>query len=68
LFLDAGDDDLEEALPTGALRVTSLEPTASASISAQVNTMVPLSFRKPCCQKISASALRRMTGLWLTCT
>ncbi len=35
-----------------SLRVTSFEPTASTSINAQVNTMVALSLRNPCCQKI----------------
>ena len=35
-----------------SLRVISLEPPASTSISAQVNTMVALSLKNPCCQKI----------------
>ena len=58
LFLDAGDDDFQQVLPAGtfqsveSLRVISFEPTASTSISPQVNTMVPLSLRNPCCQKI----------------
>src|SRR5664279_1794090 len=43
-----------------SLRVTSFEPTARMSISPQVNTMVPLSFRNPRCQKIIWSGLRRM--------
>ena len=46
-----------------SLRVMSFEPTASTSISPQVNTMVPLSLRNPCCQKIISSGLRRMAGL-----
>src|ERR1019366_9493708 len=46
-----------------SLRVMSLEPTASTSIKPQVNTIVPLSLKKPCCQKINWSGLRRMAGL-----
>src|ERR1017187_10003577 len=46
-----------------SLRVMSFEPTASTSISPHVNTMVPLSLRNPCCQKIISSGLRRMNGL-----
>src|ERR1022692_1493719 len=53
----------ERSRPTESLRVMSLEPTASTSISPHVNTMVPLSLRNPCCQKIISSGLRRMTGL-----
>src|ERR1035438_6851136 len=46
-----------------SLRVTSFEPTASTSISPHVNTIVPLSLRNPCCQKIISSGLRRIGGL-----
>src|SRR5665647_692541 len=46
-----------------SLRVISFEPTASTSISPQVNTIVALSLKNPCCQKINWSGLRRMTGL-----
>src|SRR4030042_6931926 len=49
--------------PVGGLRVMSFEPTASTSISPHVNTMVALSLRNPCCQKIISSGLRRMAGL-----
>src|ERR1035437_4633793 len=45
------------------LRVISLAPKASTSISPHVNTMVPLSLIHPCCQKIIWSGLRRMAGL-----
>ena len=45
------------------LRVTSLEPTTSTSITAQVNTMVPLSLKNPRRQKIIWSALRCMASL-----
>src|ERR1035438_3177987 len=44
-------------------RVMSFDPTASTSISPHVKTMVPLSLRNPCCQKIIWSGLRRMAGL-----
>src|SRR5208282_2526960 len=50
-------------IPVESLRVTSLEPTASTSISPQVNTIVPFSLKTPCCQKIIWSGLRRMNGL-----
>ena len=46
-----------------SLRVMSFEPTASTSISPQVNTIVALSLKNPCCQKIISSGLRCMTGL-----
>src|SRR5580704_2464414 len=46
-----------------SLRVMSFEPTASTSISPHVNTIVPLSLRNPCCQKIISSGLRRIAGL-----
>src|ERR1039458_3953999 len=46
-----------------SLRVMSFEPAASTSISPQVNTIVPLSLKKPYCQKINWSGLRRMTDL-----
>src|ERR1017187_423528 len=46
-----------------SLRVMSFDPTASTSISPHVKTMVPLSLRNPCCQKIIWSGLRRMAGL-----
>src|ERR1035438_2866594 len=46
-----------------SLRGMSFEPTASTIISPHVNTIVPLSLKKPCCQKINWSGLRRMTGL-----
>jgi hypothetical protein len=46
-----------------SLRVMSLEPTASTNISPHVNTIVPLSLRPPCRQKIISSGLRRMIGL-----
>src|ERR1017187_5592298 len=46
-----------------SLRVMSFDPTANTSISPHVNTMVPLSLRNPCCQKIIWSGLRRMNGL-----
>src|ERR1039458_9769663 len=45
------------------LRVISFEPTASTSISPHVNTILPLSLKNPCCQKIIWSGLRRMAGL-----
>src|SRR5450432_3335457 len=41
----------------------SFAPTASTIINPHVKTMVPLSLRNPCCQKIIWSGLRRMTGL-----
>src|SRR5271169_772683 len=41
----------------------SFEPTTSTNISAHVNTIVPLSLRNPCCQKIISSGLRRIAGL-----
>src|SRR5580698_222450 len=46
-----------------SLRVMSFEPAASTIISPHVNTIVPLSLKKPCCQKINWSGLRRMRGL-----
>src|SRR5580692_7649348 len=46
-----------------SLRVMSFAPTDSTSISPQVNTIVPFSLKKPCCQKINWSGLRRMAGL-----
>src|SRR5450830_1458161 len=46
-----------------SLRVMTLEPTTSSSIKPQVNTMVPLSLKNPCCQKIISSGLRRMASL-----
>ena len=46
-----------------SLRVMSFEPTTSTSISPQVNTIVPLSLKNLCCQKIIWSGLRRMTDL-----
>src|SRR5674476_477355 len=46
-----------------SLRVMSLEPTARNSIKPHVKTMVPLSFKNPCCQKIISSGLRRMANL-----
>ena len=46
-----------------SLRVMSFEPTASTSISPHVNTMVALSLKNPCCQKMISSGLRRMAGL-----
>src|ERR1035437_7043248 len=46
-----------------SLRVMSLEPTASTNINPQVNTIVPLSLKNPCCQKINWSGLRRMVNL-----
>src|SRR5680860_1362431 len=46
-----------------SLRVMSLAPRVSTSISPQVVTTVALSFIKPCCQKISSSGLRRMADL-----
>jgi len=57
LFLDAGDDDFqrfcqrERSRPVESLRVMSLEPPASTSISPHVNTMVALSLNTPYCQK-----------------
>src|ERR1017187_1971805 len=53
----------ERSRPVESLRVMSFEPTASTSISPHVNTMVALSLRNPCCQKIISSGLRRMAGL-----
>ena len=41
----------------------SFEPRASTNISPQVNTIVPLSLRNPCCQKIISSGLRRIARL-----
>ena len=38
--------------------MTSFEPNAMAIIMAQVVTMVPLSFTKPCCQRICWSEVR----------
>src|SRR5664279_76838 len=52
----------ERFRPVESLRVMSFEPTASTSISPHVNTMVPLSLRNPCCQKIISSGLRRIAG------
>src|SRR5581483_5149206 len=46
-----------------SLRVISFEPAASTIISPHVNTIVPLSLKKPCRQKINWSGLRRMAGL-----
>src|SRR5580700_12019935 len=46
-----------------SLRVMSFAPTASTIISPHVNTIVPLSLKKPCCQKINWSGLRRTAGL-----
>ena len=43
-----------------SLRVISFAPTDSRSISPHVVTMVSLSLKNPCCQKISSSGLRRM--------
>src|SRR5579872_2814369 len=45
------------------LRVMNFEATASANISPQVNTIVPLSLRNPSCQKIISSGLRRTADL-----
>jgi hypothetical protein len=47
-----------------SLRVTSIEPTVSTSISTQVKTTVAFSLTKPCCQKIISSGLSRMAGLF----
>src|ERR1017187_135550 len=53
-----------ERLRSGeSLRVMSFEPTVSTNINPQVNTIVPLSLKNPCCQKINWSGLRRMTNL-----
>src|SRR5271169_6705807 len=41
----------------------SFEPTTSTNISPHVKTIVPLSLRNPCCQKIISSGLRRIAGL-----
>src|SRR5208337_3793123 len=46
-----------------SFRVMSLEPMASKSINPHVKTIVPLSLRNPCCQKIISSGLRRIAGL-----
>src|ERR1035438_4397602 len=46
-----------------SLRVISFEPATSTSISPHVNTIVPLSLKYPCCQKIIWSGLRRMGSL-----
>src|ERR1035437_690228 len=46
-----------------SLRVMSLAPKANTSIRPQVNTMVALSLKNPCCQKIISSGLRRMANL-----
>src|ERR1700733_6958931 len=42
---------------------TSFAPTASTNKSPHVKTIVPLSLRNPCCQKIISSGLRRIAGL-----
>ena len=52
----------ERSNPIESLRVMSFEPTASTSISPHVNTMVALSLKNPCCQKMISSGLRRMAG------
>ena len=50
----------ERSSPVESLRVMSFEPTASTNISAQVNTIVPLSLINPYRQKIISSGLRRI--------
>ena len=43
----------ERVCSVESLRVMSHDPATSTNINAHVNTMVPLSTRNPCCQKIS---------------
>src|SRR5690554_8202282 len=50
----------ERCNPAESRLVISLEPTTRISITAQVNTMVALSRKSPCSQKIISSGLRRM--------
>jgi hypothetical protein len=52
----------ERFRPMESLRVMSLEPTASTSISPHVNNG-GVEFEKPYCQKMISSGLRRMAGL-----
>src|SRR5450830_1914516 len=53
----------DRARSVESLRVMSLEPTTRINIKPHVNTMVPLSLKKPSCQKIISSGLRRRAGL-----
>src|SRR5271157_958839 len=53
----------ERFRPVESLRVMTFEPTASTSISPHVITIVALSLKNPCCQKIISSGLRCMAGL-----
>jgi hypothetical protein len=46
-----------------SFRVISMEPNVIAIIMAQVVTMVPLSFTKPCCQKICWSEVICTLGM-----
>src|SRR5665647_3695029 len=53
----------ERSRPVESFRVMSFEPTASTTISAHVNTIVPFNLNNPYCQKIISSGLRRISGL-----
>src|SRR5664280_3728851 len=53
----------ERSRPVESFRVMSFEPTASTTITAHVNTIVPFNLNNPYCQKIISSGLRRIFGL-----